>query len=58
MDKKDLKIAALTQRIAELTAAYEERIADLRVELTVLSDQVEEKKETKKDKETALCQST
>lgn len=41
MDKQDLKIEALRQRIAEITAQYEDRIADLRVELTVLSQELE-----------------
>lgn len=42
MDKKDLKIEALTQRIAELTAGYENVIADLRVELTILAQGAED----------------
>lgn len=42
MDNKDLKIQALTERIAELTAAYENRIADLRVEVTVLTNALEQ----------------
>lgn len=37
IDVKDLKIQALTERVASLTADYENKVADLRVELTVVS---------------------
>lgn len=39
MDRKDLKIEALLQRVASLTAEYENRVADLRVELTEQAQQ-------------------
>lgn len=35
MDRKDLKIEALLQRVSSLTTEYENRVADLRVELTL-----------------------
>jgi hypothetical protein len=37
LDRKDLKIQALTERIAHLTAEYENKVSDLRVELTITS---------------------
>jgi hypothetical protein len=37
MDRKDLKIQALKERIAGLTTEYEDKNADLRVELTLVS---------------------
>lgn len=40
VDLKDLKIQAYKERVSE----QEERIADLRVEITVLSTQLEEAK--------------
>lgn len=40
-DKKDLKILALRERVAQLTAEYEDKIADLRVELTVTTAELE-----------------
>lgn len=39
MNDKDLKIRALTERIGELTADYENKIADLRVMVTHLTMQ-------------------
>jgi uncharacterized protein YeeX (DUF496 family) len=41
MDRKDLKIEALRQRVASLTAQYEDQVADLRVDLTLLSEENE-----------------
>lgn len=35
MDKKDMKITALLERVSALTQEYENKVADLRVELTV-----------------------
>lgn len=40
-DRKDLKIQALLERFSELTSQYENRIADLRVEFTITSEQYE-----------------
>jgi hypothetical protein len=54
MDEKDLKNQALLERIAELTAQYEDKIADLRVALTVQAQQLEDaKKEADDDVEVA-----
>lgn len=38
MDKKELMLVALQQRIAELVAGYEMQIAALRAEITTLSE--------------------
>ena len=35
LDRKDLKIQALLEKISSLTTQYENQIADLRVELTI-----------------------
>ena len=43
MDKAELIITALQQRIGELTSSYETQIAILRAELTVLSQEQEDK---------------
>jgi hypothetical protein len=45
MDKAELIITALQQRMGELIANYETQIAILRAELTILSQEQEEKKE-------------
>lgn len=42
MDKNELKVMALRERVAQLTADYEDKIADLRVELTLLTQRLEE----------------
>jgi hypothetical protein len=42
MDRKDLKIQALRERISVITTEYEDKNADLRVELTVVSEQRDE----------------
>lgn len=41
-EEKDLKIQALTQRLAEIVAEYENKVADLRVAFTVLTSQAEQ----------------
>lgn len=41
-DRKDLKIQALLEKISSLTMHYENQIADLRVDLTISSQEVEE----------------
>lgn len=41
MDDKDLKITALLERMGEMTAAHEDRVANLRVEITRLTQQVQ-----------------
>lgn len=40
-DRKDLKIQALLEKISSMTAAYENQLADARVEITVLSNHIE-----------------
>lgn len=42
LDRKDLKIEALKQRLAEITVQYEDKDADRRVEITFLTNQVQE----------------
>lgn len=42
MDKQSLKIQALLERVSELTTTYESKLADLRVELTVVHSQLAE----------------
>jgi uncharacterized protein YeeX (DUF496 family) len=42
VDQKDLKIQALLERVSNLTAQYENQVADYRVELTVVSTQLEQ----------------
>ena len=38
LDRKDLKIEALRQRVSEITTNFEDRVADLRIELTIQND--------------------
>lgn len=42
LDRKDLKIQALLEKVSSLTARYENEIADLRVELTVAQSESEQ----------------
>lgn len=42
MDRNELKIMALRERVAQLTAEYEDKVADLRVELTIVSQERDE----------------
>lgn len=42
MEEKDLKILAFKERISELTTDYEEKVAELRVALTVLQRNLDE----------------
>lgn len=39
INKDELKTRALLERVANLTAEYEDKVADLRVELTVVSQE-------------------
>ena len=39
LDRKDLKIQALLEKISNLTTTYENQIADLRVDLTVVDSE-------------------
>jgi len=43
MDKAELIITALQQRIGEITSSYEVQIAVLRAEITLLMNEKEEK---------------
>lgn len=45
MDKFELVITALQQRIGELVTAYETQIAMLRAEITILMDERQQKDE-------------
>jgi hypothetical protein len=58
MDKKELIIAALQQRIGELVSNYETQIAILRAELTQMSDEQEEKKKAIQDYSNSLEEKT
>lgn len=42
MDRNELKVVALRERVSELTTAYEDRAADYRVEITLLTNENEE----------------
>jgi hypothetical protein len=42
MDKNELKVTALLERVSEITTQYENRVADLRVDITVLSQELGE----------------
>lgn len=42
MEEKDLKILAFKERISELTTDYEEKVAELRVALTILQRNLDE----------------
>ena len=42
--REEFKIAALRERIAQIVAEYEDRIAELRIELTILSQENEQLK--------------
>lgn len=44
MDRNELKIQALLEKVSSLTANYENQVADLRVELTLVSKELAEKK--------------
>lgn len=44
MNPLELKVEHYKQRVAELSVTYEDRIADLRVELTLVSQELEEYK--------------
>jgi uncharacterized small protein (DUF1192 family) len=58
MDKKELIIAALQQRIGELVSNYETQIAILRAELTQMSNEQEEKKKAIQDYSNSLEEKT
>ncbi len=56
MDKAELIITALQQRIGEITANYETQIAVLRAELTLIAKKEEEKKQAVEDYNKELAQ--
>ena len=54
MDKEQLIITALQQRIGEMAASYETQIAILRAEITQMLDQKEEKEQAIQNYELSL----
>lgn len=54
MDKAELVITALTQRIGEMAADYETRIAVLRAEITQLMDEKAEREKAIQEYSTGL----
>ena len=58
MDKAELIITALQQRIGELTSNYETQIAILRAELTVLSQEQEDKQKAIDEYSQSLSEKT
>lgn len=48
IDRNELKVQALLEKISNLTANYENQIADLRVELTIISEELRELNEAAK----------
>lgn len=55
MDRNELKIQALLEKISSLTAQYENQAADYRVEITFLTQRVEElEKQQEGDGETSV----
>ena len=41
MDEKDLKIQALLERVRDLTVNYENQVADARVKITILDNELQ-----------------
>jgi phage host-nuclease inhibitor protein Gam len=58
MDKAELVITALQQRIGELTANYETQIAILRAEITIMANEQEEKKKAADEYSQSLSDKT
>jgi hypothetical protein len=56
MEKAELIITALQQRIGEMTANYETQIALLRAELTIIANQAEEKQQAMSDYSESLAE--
>jgi restriction endonuclease S subunit len=56
MDKVELVVAALQQRIGELVSNYETQIAVLRAELTQLSQEKQEKEKAVKEYSDSLLE--
>lgn len=51
LDRKDLKIQALLEKISNMTAQYEDQVANLRVELTMVSQELAQLQATKAEDE-------
>lgn len=51
MDRNELKIQALLEKLSNLTANYENQIADLRVDITLTSIELEELKAIQAEKD-------
>lgn len=45
LTRDQFKVLALRERVAQLTAEYEDKVADLRVELTFVSQELEQLKQ-------------
>jgi hypothetical protein len=45
LDRNELKVQALLEKISTLTTNYENQIADLRVEITLVGQQLQETQE-------------
>ena len=58
MDKAELIITALQQRIGEIVSNYETQIAILRAELTQQSQQIEDKKKAVDEYSQSLSEKT
>jgi phage host-nuclease inhibitor protein Gam len=56
MDKAELIITALQQRIGEITSNYETQIAILRAEITMIMQQQEDKQKAVQDYNETLTQ--
>ena len=56
MSERTLKEEALLQRVGELTVSYEERVADLRVQLTGVVNELEGLREENKNLREAQAQ--
>ena len=56
MEKAELVITALQQRIGEIVSQYETQVAILRAELTTIMNQQEEKKNAIQEYENELLQ--
>ena len=56
MNKEELIITALQQRIGELVSTYETQVAILRAELTQISNEQEEKNKTIKEYSDSLLE--
>lgn len=58
MDRKDLKIQALLERVSNLTAEAENKVADLRVDLTMVSQERDELRQRVEELENAQSAKT